>query len=142
MSDHPIGIFFGLLFRLCWLALRTLLNLLTLGRFGRWVDARAAAALAAAQRSQQAFRADCEARDQRRSAQWEHQLAHLVGRTGVTTTALRPLGRAEIDDRAYDARAEGGEDIGVRDAVRVTRAVGPTLLVRKRVEPARQAPSE
>ena len=131
MSDHPIGIFFELLFQLCWLALRALLNLLTLGRFGRWLDARAEAGQEASRDSQHAFWAACDARDARRSAEWEHQLGRLVGQTGRTTTALRPLGRVEIADQSYDARAVATEIIGPGEAVFVVRADGPTLFVSK-----------
>ena len=100
--------------------LRWVLNGVTFGWFGRWFDAW----LFQDERRRQA----AEAREKARSSAWEAQLAHLVGRTGRTTTWLRPKGHVEIDGKAYDARRAAG--LIERDvAVRVVRAEGPLLYV-------------
>lgn len=57
-------------------------------------------------------------------------VASLVGRSGVTTTDLRPSGRALIDDRRYDVLADTGF-ISSGVSVSVVLVEGTRIVVRK-----------
>ena len=54
---------------------------------------------------------------------------HLVGKTGVADTTLRPSGRVEIDGEVYSAEADG-LFVEPGRGVRVTRVRGNTIIVR------------
>lgn len=51
----------------------------------------------------------------------------LAGRAGVATTALWPEGQVKVDGELWQARCEGGADVGTR--VVVTGIEGLTLTV-------------
>lgn len=57
-------------------------------------------------------------------------LKSLIGRTGVSVTVLRPVGKIEIDDVYYDASAESGF-INKGENVVVTDYINAQLIVRK-----------
>ena len=55
----------------------------------------------------------------------------LVGRTGVVTTVLRPVGRIEIEGHYYEASSEDGFYISRGESVEVIRAEGGMLYCRR-----------
>ncbi len=56
------------------------------------------------------------------------ELSHLLGRTGVATTPLRPSGLAQIDDKRYDVVADG-DFLEKGTPVRVSRISTNSILV-------------
>lgn len=57
----------------------------------------------------------------------------LVGKTGVVTAPLRPMGSVKIDGVVYDAKTDTGRLIKVGCSVIVKRVLQGKLVVRKKV---------
>lgn len=55
----------------------------------------------------------------------------LVGKEGMTTTFLRPIGKAEIDGTNYDVIAADGEVIEGGEKIAVISAEGQKVIVKK-----------
>jgi len=54
----------------------------------------------------------------------------LIGKIGVSQSALNPSGTILVDDEIYDVRTEG-EPIDEGRGVKVTRVQGKTIIVRR-----------
>jgi membrane-bound serine protease (ClpP class) len=61
----------------------------------------------------------------------EKNYSYLVGKTGVTKTILKPVGKAEIDEQTYQVTTEG-EYIDMNEEIYVASVDGSTILVKKR----------
>jgi membrane protein implicated in regulation of membrane protease activity len=59
-----------------------------------------------------------------------HGSGALVGRVGVVSVPLEPVGRVRVASESWRARSESGEILPSGTVVRVTAARGLTLLVR------------
>jgi membrane-bound serine protease (ClpP class) len=73
-----------------------------------------------------------EPRGQDRMILAEGKLMQLVGKAGITKTALRPAGKVVIDGQNYDACVDGGF-IGEGEQVEVVGVRQITLVVRRTV---------
>lgn len=62
------------------------------------------------------------------------ELAHLVGKSGVAETELRPSGVVRVDGKRYDARSEYGL-VQQGTPITVLRATGTDVVVRPVAEP-------
>ena len=70
-----------------------------------------------------------EALNQKPAAETK-DLSYFVGKTGVAHTALRPAGIAEFDGVKLNVVSDG-EFVNSGDSVRVERAEGNRIVVRK-----------
>jgi membrane-bound ClpP family serine protease len=66
--------------------------------------------------------------DRRKQSESRQQ---IVGRRATTMTALRPIGKLQIDGIVYDARTELGRFIEADTEVLITNAEKPCVLVRE-----------
>ncbi len=55
----------------------------------------------------------------------------LIGKVGKTTTFLRPIGKAEIEDGNYDVIAADGEIIECGEQIKVISVEGQKIIVKK-----------
>ena len=67
----------------------------------------------------------------RRRATDDGEDHELVGKTGVVTAPLRPMGRVRIEGVLYDAKTDTGRLIDVDASVTVKRVLQRVLVVRK-----------
>lgn len=57
--------------------------------------------------------------------------SHLVGKEGVTTTFLRSIGKASVEDTTYDVIASDGEIIESGEIIKVISVEGQKIIVKK-----------